>query len=76
MECFIVISVYGIYAFIKRGFPGYMFMRTAFAFFDYGEPRVYFFMDYLSVMALFVCLGILIVSALSASKKADKKERR
>lgn len=70
------ISVYGIYAFIKRGFPGYMFMRTAFAFFDYGEPRVYFFMDYLSVMALFVCLGILIVSALSASKKADKKERR
>ena len=70
------ISVYGIYAFIKRGFSGYMFMRTAFAFFDYGEPRGYFFMDYLAVMVLFACLGILIVSALSASQKADKKERR
>ena len=70
------ISVYGVYAFIKRGFLDYMFMKTAFAFFDYDESRAYFFMDYLAVMVLFACLGILIVSALSASQKADKKERR
>ena len=70
------ISVYGIYAFLKRGFPGYMFMRTAFAFFDFSEPRAYFFMDYLAVMVLFAYLGMLIVSAFSAFQKADKKERR
>ena len=70
------ISVYGIYAFLKRGFPGYMFMKTAFAFFDYDESRAYFFMDYLAVMVLFAYLGMLIVSAFSAFQKADKKERR
>jgi len=51
------ISVYGIYAFIRRGFPGYMFMQTMFAFFDYGEPKLYFFADYLAVMVLFAISG-------------------
>ena len=51
------ISVYGIYAFIRRGFPGYMFMQTMFAFFDYGEPKLYFFADYLAIMVLFAICG-------------------
>ena len=51
------ISIYGIFAFVKRGFPGYMLVKTAFAFFDYSEPRVYFFMDYLAVMILFGFIG-------------------
>ena len=51
------ISVYGIYAFIRRGFPGYMFMQTTFAFFDYGEPKLYFFADYLAIMVLFAICG-------------------
>ena len=70
------ISAYGIYAFVKRGFPGYMFMRTAFAFFDYDEPRIYFFVDYLAVMICFSYLGMMIVSAISAFQKTDKKGRR
>ena len=51
------ISVYGIYAFIRRGFPGYMFMQTMFAFFDYREPKLYFFADYLAIMVLFAICG-------------------
>ena len=51
------ISVYGIYAFIRRGFPGYMFMQTMFAFFDYGEPKLDFFADYLVIMVLFAICG-------------------
>ena len=62
-----LISAYGVCAFVKRGFPAYMFMRTAFAFFDYGEPRAYFFMDYLAVMVLFAFLGMLIAQGLSAA---------
>ena len=46
-----------IYAFIRRGFPGYMFMQTMFAFFDYGEPKLYFFADYLAIMVLFAICG-------------------
>lgn len=58
------ISVYGTSAFVKRGFPGYMTGRTAFAFFNYSEPRLIFFMDYLAIMILFMIIGCLIFFAL------------
>ena len=50
-------SAYGIYAFIHRGLPGYMFLQTLFAFFDYSEPRIYFFADYIAIMVLFASGG-------------------
>jgi len=34
-----------------------MFMQTMFAFFDYGEPKLYFFADYLAIMVLFAICG-------------------
>ncbi|MCR5456723.1 MAG: hypothetical protein K6F14_01455 [Clostridiales bacterium] len=55
----ILISGYGVYAFIKRGFPGYMSGSTMFAFFNAGEPLVPFFLDYIAVMVLFASLGTL-----------------
>ena len=58
-------SVYGCAAFIKRGFPGYMSGRTMFAFFDYSEPKVLFFLDYLAIMVLFMMTGCLSVYGLS-----------
>ncbi len=51
------LSLYGVYAFFKRQIPGYMFVRLPFAFFDYSEPRLFFFADYLAVMILFAVLG-------------------
>ncbi|MBO6271051.1 MAG: hypothetical protein J6N19_18130, partial [Clostridium sp.] len=47
----------GIYAFVNRGFPGYMFLKTLFAYFDYDEPRIVFFADYLAIMILFAVVG-------------------
>jgi len=58
-------SVYGGVAFIKRGFPGYMFGKTMFAFFDYAEPRVYFFIDYIAIMILFMMTGCLLTYVLN-----------
>lgn len=63
-----VISVYGVYAFAKRRIPSYMFLKLTFAFFDYSEPRVFFFADYLAVMILFAMLGYGIESALRKNK--------
>lgn len=54
---FILIASYGIYAFIKRGFWGYMSGRTMFAFFDFSESRVLFIADYFAVMTLFAIIG-------------------
>ena len=51
------ISVYGIYAFIHRGLPDYMFRRSMFAFFDFSEPLLSFFADYLAIMILFITAG-------------------
>ncbi|MCR5135526.1 MAG: hypothetical protein K6C12_00300, partial [Oscillospiraceae bacterium] len=51
------VSLYGVYAFVKRQIPDYMFLRLPFAFFDYSEPRLFFLTDYLAVMILFAMLG-------------------
>ena len=52
---FLLIAAYGSYAFIKRGIGDYIFMKTIF--FDLSEPRVWFFLDYLTVMVLFAEVG-------------------
>ena len=64
-----MVSTYGVFAFIRRGFPGYMSGRTAFAFFDLSEPKAAFFGDYLAIMVLFMMLGCVIIYALSKNKK-------
>lgn len=51
------IAVYGIFAFVRRGIGTYMFLQSAFVFFDYEEPLVLFYLDYLAIMGLFVWLG-------------------
>ena len=54
------ISVYGGYAFVKRRLPEYMFLRSSFAFFDFGEPRIFFFLDYIAMMILSAAIGMMI----------------
>ena len=65
----LVISVYGCYAFVRRGFPGYMTGRTAFAFFDAGEPLICFFLDYIAIMITGMMLGFLVIHSLTHKKK-------
>lgn len=49
-----LIAAYGVYAFWKRGFPNYLLLRTHFLFLDNEEPILFFFLDYLAIMGLFV----------------------
>lgn len=51
------IACYGIYAFVKRGIGSYMLVQTVFVFFDFEEPLVFFYLDYIAVMGLFVWIG-------------------
>lgn len=71
-----VVSLYGCMAFFKRQIPDYMFGRRSFVFFDYSEPRLFFFMDYLSVMILFALAGFLIVTALEYFTKYPRRVER
>ena len=47
---FSLIAVYGMYAFVKRGIGDYLLMKVMFAFFDFGEPKVRFLLDYAAIM--------------------------
>ena len=49
----IIISLYGIYAFIIRGVWKYMFGLQQFFFFDFGRGYVFFVLDYISIIVLF-----------------------
>ncbi len=48
------IAVYGIYAFWKRNIPDYLFLISHFVFFDFGEKLIWFLLDYIAIMGLFV----------------------
>lgn len=53
----ILIMVYGIYAFIQRGFMNYLFLRNQFVFLDFSEPLIYFFFDYFAIMEMATVAG-------------------
>ena len=60
----LAISCYGIHAFFKRELGSYLLLKNQFVFFDFEEPLVFFLLDYLAVMGLFVCIGHSLASGL------------
>lgn len=70
LGCLGAASLYGACAFVKRQIPAYMFLKLPFAFFDYGEARVFFFADYLAVMILFAMLGCGVSALCKVRRKA------
>ena len=53
----LLIAGYGAYAFVKREIGSYMLLRIQFVFFNFEEPLIYFLLDYIAVMGLFVLIG-------------------
>ena len=53
----ILIAVYGVAAFVKRDIWNYVALKNHFAFYDFSEPVIFFLLDYLAVMGLFVFIG-------------------
>lgn len=60
------IALYGVYAFLSRQIPTYMFLQSQFVFFDFEEP-IFFFLDYCAVMGLFVWIGHYLMKGLLRS---------
>jgi len=50
---FILISIYGIYAFITRGIWRYLILQQQFFFFDFERGYILFALDYISIIILF-----------------------
>ena len=51
------IAGYGVYAFIKRDILSYLLMQVQYVFFNFEEPVIFFILDYLAAMGLFVFIG-------------------
>lgn len=51
------IAAYGVYAFIKRDFLTYMFLRSEFVFLDYSESKILFYIDSVSIMIMCILIG-------------------
>lgn len=66
---------YGIIAFIKREIGTYMTLQNTFVYFDFGEPLFFFFIDYITIMGLFIFLGYYVTSALKWLNKGMSRER-
>lgn len=52
-----LLAVYGAFAFVKRDIGNYMLLKYHFVLFDFEEPLIFFLLDYIAVMALFVIIG-------------------
>ncbi|MBO5484575.1 MAG: DUF4405 domain-containing protein [Lachnospiraceae bacterium] len=70
----ILIAGYGIYAVIKRKIASYMLLQNQFVFFDFEEPIIFFFGDYLAIMGLFVWIGHYSTLLLKRIRQKRRKE--
>ena len=66
----------GVCAFIRRDIPLYLFLRSQFVFFDYTEPLIFFFADYLAVMVLFAAVGLYISRILKRNRQKKANQSR
>ena len=57
-------ALYGTFAFHRRGVGLYLLLKSHFVFYDYSDPVIFFLIDYLSVMALFVLVGYYFIQGL------------
>lgn len=70
----LMIAGYGVYAFVKRDIGDYMLLRSHFVFFDYDEPLIFFFLDYIAVMGLFIFIGNYACAGLRILGRERKKK--
>ena len=63
------VSGYGVYAFIKRGLPHYMTLREQFVFFNFDEPLVWFFLDYIAILLTLMLMGSLLGYGLRKARR-------
>lgn len=65
----LAIAAYGVYAFEKRETGSYLFLKIQFVFFDFEEPLIFFILDYMEIMGLFICIGRYLAAGLKKIRK-------
>ena len=63
----------GVFSFVKREIGSYMLLSVQFVFFDFEEPLIFFLLDYVAVMGLFVFIGHYLAEIL---KRCSRKRKQ
>ena len=69
------VALFGIYAFFQQNMADYLFLRTAFVFWDETKPAWMFFIEILSIMGLFIAIGHYGAKILRGGKKGRMKRK-
>lgn len=69
-----LIAFHGALVFMERDFLTYMFLKSEFVFLDYSEPKLLFYLDYLSLMGLCIFLAHYLSKWLRKMGTAQRKE--
>ena len=69
-----LIVLYGIYAFVHREVLSYMLLQNQFVFFDFEEPLIWFLLDYMAIMGMFVFIGHYAAEGIRRIGKKPKAE--
>lgn len=69
----LLIAAYGAAVFIRRGFPTYLLLKSEFVFLDYEELPILFYVDYLALMGLWICLGHFLAKLLKGFQRTNPK---
>lgn len=75
----ILIAAYGAFVFMHRDFPTYLFLQSEFVFWDYEEPLWSFYLDYISLMGLWIFLSHYLskgLRKLGGSRKSIKEQNK
>jgi hypothetical protein len=69
----LAVAAYGAYAFVKRDLITYMLLKSEFVFFDYGELKLLFYLDHITLMGLWVFIAYYGSKALRVFKNNEKR---
>lgn len=70
-----LIATCGVVGFLRQDILSYLFLRTHFVFVDFSRPLAMFFVDYLTILGLFVWLGHYIGTLLQKHGKPPREKR-
>ncbi len=70
----ILVAGYGVFAFVKRDFLTYLFLKSEFVFLNYEESKILFYADYLALMGLCIFIAHYSTKLLRKIKKKTEEK--
>lgn len=71
----VAVALFGIYAFVRQDMADYLFLRTAFVFWDETKTAFLFFAEVIAMMGLFIAIGYYVSKLLTGAKCGQMKQK-